>query len=445
MILARWQDRVRRLALVGTLVLSAVPGANAQGLIRDAELEATLARISDPILRAAGLAPQRVAFYIIDNPRMNAFVAGGNNIFIHTGLFRRLDSADQIRAVIAHEVGHITGGHLARREARLRSTRGLAGLGLLLGVAAAAAGSPQGGAALGLLSQEAALREFLSHTRAEEAAADQASIRYMTAAGADPRAIVEVMQIFVGQDILSGSRRDPYVLTHPLWTQRLRLVEDRVANAPRGQALSPQDAYWHARMVAKFDGFIGNPSRTLRKYRDDRTEIGGVARAVAYHRIPDIRRALASVDGLIRARPNDPFYRELKGQFLIENGDAAGAAAAYRQAVALAPNEGLILAGLGRALLALDTASATREALAVLERARTLDDANPRVLRDLAVAYARTGQRGRASLATAERFALQGNLRDANVHARRAAQQLAEGSSGWRRAQDIIAAAERGR
>ncbi len=442
MITPLWQGGLRRWVLMLPLLLAAT-GAPAQGLIRDAEIEYTLGIIANPILRAAGMGNGRVDLYIVNNPRMNAFVAGGNNIFIHTGLFRRLKTIDQLRAVIAHETGHITGGHLARRNEQLRLNRGLAGIGLLLSVAAAAAGGGDAAVAGGALSQEAALRNLLRHTRSEEAAADQASIRYMVGAGADPNGIVEVMKLFSGQEILSGGRADPYVLTHPLWRDRLRYVQDQVASAPRGNGPSAADKYWHGRLVAKFDGFIGNPTATLRKYRDDKTEIGSLARAVAYHRLPDIRRAMSTVDALIRARPNDPFYHELKGQFLIENGKAAEAVQSYRRAVSLAPGEALILAGLGRSLIALEQPGATREALQVLERSRANDDANPRVLRDLAVAYARTGQPGRASLATAERFALQGNLRDANVHARRAAGALPEGSAGWRRAQDIISAAAR--
>ncbi|MEM1268062.1 MAG: M48 family metalloprotease [Pseudomonadota bacterium] len=431
----------RRVLAAVLLVMLSLPAA-AQGLVRDAEIEATLKRIADPILRAAGLSPSQVTLYIVSNPRLNAFVAGGNNIFIHTGLFRRLEGIDEIRAVIAHETGHITGGHVARRNQRLRTARGIAGLGVVLSVAAVAAGAPQAGIGLGIGAQEAALRDFLAHTRAEEAAADQASLRYMVAAGADPTAITRVMKLFSGQEILSGARQDPYVRTHPLWRDRLRYLEDRVASAPRGQGPSQLDAYWHARLVAKFDGFLGNPSYTLRKYKDDRTEIGALARAVAYHRLPDIRRSMQTVDGLLSIRPNDPFYNELKGQFLLENGDAAGATAAYRRAVSLAPREALIQAGLGRALVA--RGGADREALDVLERARALDPADPRMLRDLAVAYARNGQAGRAALASAERFALLGRLGDAKVQATRAAGQLPEGSAAWRRAQDIIAAADRG-
>ncbi len=417
------------------------PMAQAQSLIRDAEIERTLGQISQPIFRAAGLSPSQVKIYIVNSRDLNAFVAGGNNIFLNTGLLRRLESLDQLQAVIAHEVGHITGGHLARRNAKVRASSGAVGIGLLLAIAAAAAGGGEGAAGAALAVQSAVTRDFLRHTRAEEGAADQAGLRYMVGAGADPNAIMEVLQIFRGQEILSASRADPYVRTHPLWSARIRYLEDQIASAPKGREPSASDAYWHARMVAKFDAFIGNPSRVLRRAKGNQ-EFDLLARAVAYHRLPDVSKSMQSVDALLRARPNDPFYHELKGQFLLEGGKAAASVASYRKAVSLAPKEPLLLAGLGRALVAVGSADSVREALRVLEKSRQLDGANARVLRDLATAYARTGNNGQASLVTAERFALQTRFRDAAIHATRAAGQLPEGSPGWRRAQDILAVAK---
>ncbi|MEM7615440.1 MAG: M48 family metalloprotease, partial [Pseudomonadota bacterium] len=201
----------------------------AQGLIRDAEVERTLNQIASPILRAAGMGPGQVDLFIVNNPRLNAFVAGGNNIFMHTGLMQKLETVDQLRAVIAHETGHITGGHLARRNERIRQARGSTALGVLLAIGAAVAGSPEGAAAIGSVTGSANNRALLAHSRAEESSADQAGVSFMVAAGSDPRAILEVMQLFRGQEITTGRFSDPYVRTHPLWSQRLRQLEDRIA------------------------------------------------------------------------------------------------------------------------------------------------------------------------------------------------------------------------
>jgi predicted Zn-dependent protease len=162
-------------------------------------------------------------------------------------------------------------------------------------------------------------------------------------------------------------------------------------------------------------------------------------RAVAHHRKPDAKAARSAIDALAQKRPDDPFIHELRGQILLESRDLGGAVNAYARAANLAPRNALILAGYGRALLA----AKQKGALDVLRRARDLDPRSPRLLRDLAQANAAAGQNGQASLATAERYALLGRLKDAEIHATRATGLLPRGSPGWRRADDILAAAKR--
>ncbi|MCC0067251.1 MAG: M48 family metalloprotease [Rhodovulum sp.] len=412
--------------------------------MRDAEVERTLARIANPVFRAAGLNPASVHVYIVNDRELNAFVAGGQNIFLFTGLLARLETIDQLRAVIAHETGHITGGHQARRDQAMKGARGMALIGMIGAAAATAGGSPTAGLAIASSSRQAAERSMLAHNRAEEASADQAGIRYMAAAGSDPAAMLEVLDLFRGQEALMPSRMDPYALTHPLWSERIALLEQKTAALPHGDGPSPEDVYWHARMVAKITGFLGRPSEVASRYpAGDGSEAATLARAIAAHRRPDPARAAALADTLIAARPEDAYYHELKGQFLLESGQAGGAVAAYREAVALAPDEPLILAGLGRALLNLEDGAADAEARAVLSRSAALDKANAGVYRDLALAEARLGDEGAASLATAERFVLEGRFADAERHAARAAGLLPAGSPGWLQAQDVITVARR--
>jgi len=430
--------------LLGLWLATAATAASAQALIRDAEIESTLKRLAFPMFRAAGLNPNTVNIYIIQDPEPNAFVAGGSNLFLHTGLITRLETVDQLRAVIAHEVGHISGGHMVRRDEAMGGARGIAVIGAATAIAAVMAGSPGAGLAVAAGSQTAAQRAALAHSRAEEASADQAGLRYMTAAGADPQAILEVLRLFRGQEALLSSSQDAYTRTHPLWTDRIALLEERIAALPAAAPPDPGDAYWHARMVAKFRGFLQSPGQTLRAYpRGDNTETAALARAIAYYREPSLARAMANVDALIAARPDDPYYHELKGQFLLEAGQAAAAANAYARAVELAPKQPLILGGYGRALLNVSEPDRTAQAAEALRRSAAMDSANPEVLRDLALAEARLGNEGQAALATAERFVLSGRWPDALRQAERAAALLPNGSPGWKQAEDVIVMAQR--
>jgi len=390
-------------------------------------------------MRAAAVSPAMVEVYVVADPTPNAFVAGGQNIFLHTGLLTELETIDELRAVIAHELGHITGGHLTRRDQAMAGARGIAAIGMLGAAAAVVGGVPEASVAIAAGTGQAAHRSALAHSRAEEAAADQSGLRYLAAAGGDPRAVLTALERFRRREAMTGRYADPYAQNHPMWTERIAMLEEGVAALPPGDPPSAEDAYWHARMVAKLDGFIDSPEETLRRYPDaDASDAAAMARAVAWHRRPDPARAEAAVAALTAARPDDAYLYDLAAQVRLEDGDAAGAAALWRQAVALAPREPLLLGGLGRALLNTGDERLTEEARDALARSAELDRANAPVLRDLALAEARLGNEGAAALATAERFLLEGRRGDAARNAARAAALLPEGSPGWRKAEDVL-------
>jgi len=246
----------------------------------------------------------------------------------------------------------------------MKGVGGTAAIGMLGALGAAAAGVPEASVAIAAGAAQVAHRSALAYSRSEEASADQAGLRYLAAAGGDAQAMLDVLDHFRGQDaLLSAGHVDSYALSHPMCSERMALIEDRVAKLPPGAAPKAEDAYWHRRMVAKLDAFLGSPAQTLRKYPErDASEAAALARAIAWHRRPDPARADAAMQALLAARPDDPFYLDLEGQFLLESGRAAAAAEVYRQAVALAPKEPLILGGLGRALLNMDEDAATAEA-----------------------------------------------------------------------------------
>ncbi|MBE9476590.1 MAG: M48 family metalloprotease [Proteobacteria bacterium] len=424
-------------------IFSWVTVANAQGLIRDSEIEHTLSIITEPVAKAAGVG--RIKIYIIGDNNPNAFTTGNKSVFITSGLIRQIKSVEMLQSVIAHEIGHITGGHITQRVANIGTANGAAGLGLILGILTAAAGGGEGAVGVAAAVQSLGQRNYLAFTRGQESAADQSGVRYMARAGIDPSASIDVLELFRGQEALSISRQDAYAITHPLNSQRISDLETYVAayrDRPTTQA--PNVHYWYDRARAKFDSFIGNPQGVLRKLKkSDTGEIATLTRAIAYHRLPNKKKSLSEINRLLSMRPNDPYYQELYGQILLENGNAASAVSAYKKAVQLAPKDPQILAGLGRAQLADKSGSSAKVALATLKKSYSRDPYNGRMLRNLGVAYAKTGNPGMASVTTAERYALASNFKQAEIHARRAIKLLPEGTTGWRKAADILAISER--
>lgn len=428
------------------LALTAQAGA-ARTFIRDAEIEHTLRLMSGPVFEAAGLAPDSVRLFILLDPALNAFVTGGRTMVINTGLLQQFDRPETVIGVIAHETGHITGGHLARREQAVSGLTGPALLATVLaGAAAVAAGSPQAGAAVALGGQSAIQRSLMAYSRAEEAAADQAAVTYMARAGMDPEGMLDILRTFKGQEVFQSRRLDPYALSHPLSSERISLLESRIAaSKARGAPLDPSIAYWYGRMRAKLEGFTERPERVLARLdlaEDPDGELNTYRRAVALHRMADAAGALAAIDRLLKIRPDDPYYWELRGQMLFESARPAEAVPAYRRAAALAPDEPLIAGYLGRALLASNQPGAEAEALAILERAARDDPGDAGILRDLAQAHARAGDDGKAALYTAQRLALGGETAEAARMARRAMDLLPRGSPGWLQAEDIATLAD---
>ncbi|CUH66671.1 TPR repeat-containing protein YfgC precursor [Thalassovita gelatinovora] len=431
---------LRILAVWAVLLAHTLP-AQAITLLRDPDIEHALGEIARPMLNAAGLPAGSVKVMVIKDSSLNAFVIDHRHIFIHSGLLLKLKSADELQAVLAHEAAHIANGHIARRFANMRMANTITGLGMALAATAAASGADARAAgALSLGVGSSANRMFMSHTRAEESAADSSALRYLASAGADPKAMLGVLDIFRGQEMLNVSRQDPYARTHPLSRDRIRAVTALAQAAKTKPSSTANSAYWFARAQGKLSAFLRAPSWTLRRAGSSAsTDIALIRQAVAYHRQPDSAKAQTAIRKLIALRPNDPFAHDLHGQILLESRNAKAAVAAYGRAAALAPTNALILGGQGRALLA---AGNPKQARNVLEKARARDFSDARVLRDLATAYAKTGNTGMASVLTAERYALAGRFKDARIHAERAAGLLPRGSAPWLRAQDVFSAAE---
>ena len=434
---------MRRLCavFVALAALAATPAASL-GLIRDAEIEALLADYTNPLLEAAGLDPQVVGLRIVDDPALNAFVAGGRNIYLHTGLILEAEQPNMVVGVIAHEIGHITGGHLARTSQAIGGLQRPALVATILGLGSLLAGAPDLGMAVLTGSQHVLQRSFFTYSRAQEASADVIALELLEATGQSPDGLIVLMDDMADQEILSETHQDPYARSHPMSRDRANAyVKGAEKSAYRHVEDTPERQFRHAMVRAKIHGFKDDPATTLRRYPDD-TPPAQYARAIAYHRRGETARSVGLIDGLLERYPDNPWLYELKGQVLYESGRAAEARTPYLQAVSMRPNTALLLIGLATCRLGIGTEEAATRALRDLQAARRLEPDDTTTYFQLAKAYGQLNDIGRAEGALAEFYALQGGgeaQSNATRHALRALEKLPAGSPEHIRAGDIVA------
>ncbi len=426
------------------LILRQPAQARSFSFIRDAEIEDTIRLFGAPLFAVAGLEPSAVRVYLVKDPSLNAFVAGGQKIFINTGLLIASDNANQVIGVIAHETGHITGGHLARSQDALRDASAQSILAFVLGAAAAVAGQAGAGQAIIAGGTQLAQRSFLKYSRVQESSADQAALSMLEQTGQSAKGMLVFFDKLGDQEALLTASQDPYVRTHPLTRDRVDTIRAHVARSANSNvAERPVFVERHSRMRAKLIAFLRSPVTTFRKYpAKDNSLSGRYARAIARHKKRETDKALALIEGLLAEHPRDPYFHELRGQILLESGNAEAAVAPYERAVALRPNEALLRIGLGQAQVSIENDTYIKAAVENMRRAVRLAPDNPSAWRWLGMAQGRLGNIGQAALATAERYMLTGKFRDAAGQAARAERALAKGTPGWLRAQDLKIAAE---
>ena len=419
--------------------------AAAPRLIRDAEIENTIRAWASPVFEAAGLNAADVDIYLVNDSSINAFVAGGMNLFIHTGLLMRSKSPNQVIGVIAHETGHISGGHLARFQDKIKDASLTAILAMIVGAGAAVAGA--GGAGIAVMGGGMGMAQssMLAFSRTQEASADQAGMRYLEETGQSARGMADFFHILSGQELLNSSQQDPYVRTHPLTRDRIEAVDAQVAKSKFADAPDkPEFIEMHKRMLAKLSGFILSPPTTLSRFKeDDKSVAARYARAVAYYRLPDMAKALPLIDQLIAEEPNNAYFYELKGQMLFENGRGKEALAPYQKSVDLMPNEATLRVGLAQAMIERNDPALNKEAINNLRRATQREPLNAFAWSQLAIAYGRDEQLGMSALSSAEAALARGNKREARLQGARAEKLLPRGSPGWIRLQDIQSAARK--
>lgn len=414
-------------------------------LIRDAEIEHTLRTYADPIFKAAGVNGKAVKIFIVNDDTLNAYVAGGANMFINTGLIMATQSPDILIGVMAHETGHIAGGHLARGTEKIKNAQIGTVLTFVLGAAAAAVSKkPEAAAAIISGGQSGVMRNFLSYTRANEQAADQSAITSLNKLGISADGMLKMFEMLRRNERQQFGTPDPYMLTHPLTNDRIEFVRNAVEKSKitEGEYPHAYDAL-HERMVAKLYGFIQSPEKTMQKYPlSNKSVASRLARAIAYYKMPNLDKALDEMDSLISESPNDPFFHELRGQILFENGRVKEALASYKKAVKLLPNSALILADLGKVEIADKSDKSLQSAINHLEKSVSLDNSNSGTWRLLATAYGSVDNIPMSNLALAEEALLQNDPKTALQMSNQALATLKKSSTAYRRAEDVKSKAE---
>jgi predicted Zn-dependent protease len=413
--------------------------------IRDAEIENIIRTYATPLFRTAALEPSAIKVFLVKDNSLNAFVAGGQNLFLNTGLLVRAESANQVIGVIAHETGHIASGHLVRTNEAIAGASAKSLIVTLLGAAAGiASGRADVGQAVALGGVSIGQRDFLQFSRAQESEADQSALRFLDRTEQSAVGMLNFLEILQDQDLVSSRFQDPYVRSHPLTRDRINTIANHVeGSAFSKKSADPELEALQSRMRAKLIAFLEPFTITLRRYPESDTSTSArYARAIAQYRKPDIQRALGTIDALIVENPSDPYFFELKGQMLFEDGQVEAAIPPYEQSTKLAPREATIRVALARAQVESGREDMINPAIGNLRAALQQEPLAPSTWRQLAIAYGRLGQDVQSSLALAEEALLLGKMSEAEFHAGKAEQALPKGSPDWLKAQDILNATQ---
>jgi len=425
-------------ALVSSMVLAI--SASAQGLLRDQEIETMLQSYIDPILEVAVPNPEAVHLYIIGDPSMNAFVTGGQNIFIHTGIIMEADEPNELIGVMAHETGHITGAHLARSGELSRAALGPMLFTMAAGIAAIAAGEGGAGASLIASSQYFGTLSAYTYSRGQESRADLSGARFLEDSGQSMRGLVAFFERFRSQELFSQQTRYPYFRTHPLSSDRISILRERWEHQEHRDVLdSDEHVLMLARAKAKIQGFLYDPQITFRVFPEtDQSTEALYARAIAHHRDGSLGRAMEAMDELIAREPENPYFWELRGQILYENGRPAEAIAPYQRSVELLPHSALFRIGLAQSLIDIEDDARLDDAMQHLIVALAIEPDNGFAWYQRSRVHERRGERPLALLSTAERHYFQGDPHRARMFAMRAREDLERGTPEWLRAADIV-------
>lgn len=406
-------------------------------LINDTETEKLLSELVAPIATAANITPARLKIHIVHDDDFNAFVSGGEDVYIYTGLLTQIKSPAALQAVVAHELGHTIGGHMAQMADRMAAEMRRALLIQALGIGLmAASGEPSLGAGVLAGAGGVATQGMLSFSRDEERMADNMGLDLMRRAGYDPAAFVAVFEQMRDITGAAENKINPNRINHPLTAERLKNVREYIAAHPgKYKSADSQYSTEYERVRAKLVGYLDTPGRVADLYPKSNTSDGAIyARAISNMRTGNLDAAATGVKTLTSRNPKNPYYYELLGDIKFAAGDYDAAAAAYENALKYAPNAPQIQTVLALVLT-------ERAATGDLDRARELclraNLVAPSALTYWALARS-FGTDPRSNWALAEYYSIMGNTKKARSYAKLAQKSLPHDSPEFIKSGDIL-------
>jgi predicted Zn-dependent protease len=447
--IARTARGFATLLLAAAVAASGSVNAFAQNVpvVRDAEIEALVRDYARPIFKAAGLSNDAINIVLVNDESFNAFVAG-RRLFINTGALMTAETPNEIIGVIAHEAGHIAGGHQQKLRDQLERAKTMAIIATLLGAGAIVAGATTNsrglaGAGMGVAAGggEMAQRSILAYQRTEEMTADRSAITYLNATGQSGMGMLKTFAHFQTALSLSGAQIDPYRISHPMPQERIANLEELVKKSPHvGEVDPPALQQRHDMMRIKIAVYMQGQAAASRLMRRNPGSLASrYGDAQSTYLFGNLGAALTKTNALIKEQPTNPYFQELRGDILMKANKPKDAADAYARAVSLDPaRSGLLPVSYGQALMAIGTPDSLKKAVAQINNGLGRDRENAEGYRYLAQAYGELGNIPAAELATAEGHFYSGDYQNAKIFAMRSQQKLKRGEPGWIRAQDII-------
>ena len=413
-------------------------GAHAVSLINDTEIERVVTELVRPIATAAEIPDNRLRVHIVRDDDFNAFVMGGDDVYIYTGLLTQIKSPDALQAVIAHELGHTIGGHMAQMSSRMAAEMQRAMLIQALGIGLmVAGGNPSLGAGVLAGSSGVAQQSMLAFTRDEERIADNMGLDLMVHAGQNPNGFIQVFEQMREISGAAESRVNPTRVNHPLTTERLKNVRYRIAklNYTAPAASATRDAKFRL-IQAKLIGYLDTATRVRELYPySDKSDAAIYARAIASMQAGNLDAARVGTHTLISRHVDNPYFYELLGDIEYQFGHYDDSVTAYSHSLKLAGNAPQIQTALALVLTERNKSGDAAQAIELCKRALL---AAPAPLTYWVLARAYGDDDGRGDWARAEYYSMIGNTKNAKKYAKFARQKLKSDAPEYIKAGDIL-------